>query len=289
MSRQIPLTVLAWEGPQARAYLVRMKRAGITPERIILMIKDPRNSPLAKVTGRGLAKAEKAQERAHNFHPHRTRASNPQLMAAITNGLAGQLEDPAGLISEMFDSFSYDDFGAPVERVAVSGYRDPALREAIAASGAELLLFSGGGIMPAEILELPGLRVIHVHTGFLPDVRGADVLLWSLMVRGRAGVSAFLMTPRLDDGDLLGATELPPLAIPLAAADRPDDDTLYRSLFSFIDPLIRAEFVISQVLEPASDFAALPATAQDLNVGVTFHFMAPQLRSAALAQLFPTA
>ena len=92
MSRQIPLTVLAWEGPQARAYLVRMKRAGITPERIILMIKDPRNSPLAKVTGRGLAKAEKAQERAHNFHPHRTRASNPQLMAAITNGLAGQLD-----------------------------------------------------------------------------------------------------------------------------------------------------------------------------------------------------
>ena len=143
--------------------------------------------------------------------------------------------------------------------------------------------------MPAEILELPGLRVIHVHTGFLPDVRGADVLLWSLMVRGRPGVSAFLMTPRLDDGDLLGATELPPLAIPLAAADRPDDETLYRSLFSFIDPLIRAEFVVSQVLEPATDFAALPATPQDLNVGVTFHFMAAQLRSAALAQLVPAA
>ncbi len=109
------------------------------------------------------------------------------------------------------------------------------------------------------------------------------------MVRGRPGVSAFLMTPRLDDGDLLGATELPPLAIPLAAADRPDDETLYRSLFSFIDPLIRAEFVVSQVLEPATDFAALPATPQDLNVGVTFHFMAAQLRSAALAQLFPAA
>ncbi|MSV45646.1 MAG: hypothetical protein F2915_01625, partial [Actinobacteria bacterium] len=173
------------------------------------------------------------------------------------------------------------------ERVAVSGYRDPALRDAIAASGAELLLFTGGGIMPAEILELPGLRVIHVHTGFLPDVRGADVLLWSLMVRGRPGVSAFLMTPRLDDGDLLGATELAPLSIPLPASERPDDDTLYRSLFSFIDPLIRAEFVVSQVFEPASDFAALPSTPQDLSVGVTFHFMAPQLRSAALAQLFP--
>ena len=58
MSRQIPLTVLAWEGPQARAYLARMKRAGMSPERIILMIKDPRSGPLSKVTGRGLAKAE---------------------------------------------------------------------------------------------------------------------------------------------------------------------------------------------------------------------------------------
>ena len=47
--------------------------------------------------------------------------------------------------------------------------------------------------------------------------------------------------------------------------------------------------VVSQVFEPASDFDALPSTPQDLNVGVTFHFMAPQLRSAALAQLFPAA
>ena len=31
--RTLPLTVLAWEGPQARAYLVRMRRAGLQPER----------------------------------------------------------------------------------------------------------------------------------------------------------------------------------------------------------------------------------------------------------------
>ena len=57
------------------------------------------------------------------------------------------------------------------------------------------------------MFEIPGIRLIHVHTGFLPQVRGADVLLWSLLVRGRPGVSAFFMTPGLDDGDVLAARE----------------------------------------------------------------------------------
>ncbi len=287
MSRQLPLTVLAWEGPQARAYLVRMRRAGLQPERVILIVRDPRSSRIGKLPGLGgLGRAERAQERAHNFHPHRTRAAMPQLVSAISDGIAGQLDDPAGLIAEMYDNFSWDDFGVATQRIAVSGYRDPALAEAIAASGPGTLLFTGGGIMPASILELPGLRVIHVHTGFLPDLRGADVLLWSILVRGRPGVSAFVMTPRLDDGDLLGATELPALTIKLPGGKRPDDDTLYRSLFSFIDPLIRAEFLIGQLFEPAADIAALTATPQDVSVGVTFHFMHPRLRQAALARVF---
>ncbi len=94
------------------------------------------------------------------------------------------------------------------------------------------------------------------------------------------------IAPRLDDGDLLGATELSALTIKLPGGQRPDDDTLYRSLFSFIDPLIRAEFLIGQLFEPAADIAALTATPQDVSVGVTFHFMHPRLRQAALARVF---
>ena len=63
-------------------------------------------------------------------------------------------------------------------------------------------------------------------------------------------------------------------------------DTLYRALFSFIDPLIRAELLVADVLEPADDLGALPATPQDLSTGITYHFMHPIVRSRALGELF---
>ena len=65
-----------------------------------------------------------------------------------------------------------------------------------------------------------------------------------------------------------------------------DDDTLYRALFSFIDPLIRAELLVADVLGPATDVDDLAGTPQRLDVGVTYHFMHPTVRGRALRKLF---
>ena len=282
----LPLTVLAWEGPQARAYLVRLRRAGLQPDRVILMVRDPaaekRGRPASLPSGR----AERAQDRSHNFHPYAIRKSSPELVAAIGDAMAAIVDDPMGFYAEMYDDFSYGDYASEVVRVGANSYRDPALAAALEKSGAEIVLFTGGGIVPASVFEVPGVRLIHVHTGFLPHVRGADVLLWSLLVRGRPGVSAFFMTPGLDDGDVLAAKELQPMKITLPAGSRFDSDMLYRALFSFIDPLIRAELLVGDVLEPADDLHALSATPQDLSTGVTYHFMHPIVRSRALGELF---
>jgi len=148
------------------------------------------------------------------------------------------------------------------------------------------VLFTGGGIVPASMFDIPGIHLIHVHTGFLPHVRGADVLLWSLLVRGRIGVSAFVMTPGLDDGDVLAAKELEPIKVTLPAGTHDDPDTLYRALFSFIDPLIRAELLVGDVLASTGDLHSLPASPQDLSSGITYHFMHPIVRNRALGELF---
>lgn len=286
MSRTLPLTVLAWEGPQARAYLVRMRRAGLRAERVILMVRDPGAEKRGRPAGRPSGRAERAQDRSHNFHPYTIRKSSPEIVEAIGDAMAGIVEDPMGFYAEMFDGFSYGDHASRVVRVGANSYRDPALAAALEKSGAETVLFTGGGIVPASVFAIPGIRLIHVHTGYLPFVRGADVLLWSLLVRGRPGVSAFFMTPGLDDGDVLAAKELEPLRITLPAGSSNDADTLYRALFSFIDPLIRAELLVGEVLAPADDLGALSATPQDLSTGVTYHFMHPIVRSRALGELF---
>jgi SAM-dependent methyltransferase len=288
MTRELPLTLLAWEGPQARAYLVRMRRAGVHPSRIILMVRDTKAEERGKPANLGaltMRRAEKAQDRSHNFHPYAIRQDHPELVVAIASAMSAVVDDPARFYDEMFDGFSYDDF-APIERVGANNYKDPGLHAALARHSGETVVYTGGGIVPSPIFEIPGMRIIHVHTGFLPHVRGADVLLWSMLVRGRPGVSAFFMSPGLDEGDMLAARELAPLAVTLPPGRHYDDDTLYRALFSFIDPLIRAELLVDDVILPSDDLSTLRGTPQQLDVGVTFHFMHPAVRAKALQRLF---
>ena len=171
-------------------------------------------------------------------------------------------------------------------RVPAESYRSERLVAELAAIAPATVLFTGGGIVPKSVFAIAGLTLVHVHTGFLPHVRGADVLLWSLLVRGRPGVSAFTMTPGLDDGDVLAARETAPLTVDLPAGERPDDETLYRSVFSFIDPLLRAELLVRDVLDTDRDLTVLRGEPQDLTTGVTFHFMHPTVRGRALATLF---
>ena len=289
--RTLPITVLAWEGPQARAYLVQMQRRGLLPARIMLMVRDTKAEQKGKpagLGGLGLRRAEKAQDRSHNYHPYAIRKDHPALVAAIADAMGAVVDDAASFYDQMYDGFSYDAYAGSVERFGANNYKDPGLLKALAGHAGETIIYTGGGIVPRAVFDVPGLRIIHVHTGFLPHVRGADVLLWSLLVRGRPGVSAFFMTPGLDEGDVLAAKELEPLKIALPPGARFDDDTLYRALFSFIDPLIRAQLLVDDVLAPADDVLALAGEPQDLETGVTFHFMHPMVRARALGDLFET-
>lgn len=288
--RVVPVTVLAWEGPQARAYLARLAREGLAPERIVLMVRDPLDGKIRSLPGAeseiAVRLGARAQDRAHNYHPYRIRKRNPALVAAIARGLAPLVDEPEELYATMFDGFRYEAFSDEVIRVGASSYSDPRLLSVLRAIAPATVIFSGGGIVPRAVFDIDGLAIVHVHTGLLPYVRGADVLLWSQLVRGRPGVSAFLMTPGLDDGDVLATWEPEPIAIDLGTMERPDDDMLYRSVFSFVDPLLRAELLVRDVLAPAADARHLAATPQDLRAGITFHFMHPTVRGRALAQLF---
>jgi methionyl-tRNA formyltransferase len=61
--------------------------------------------------------------------------------------------------------------------------------------------------MPA--LDAPRLGCINIHHGLLPEQRGLFCDLWA-QVEGRpAGFSIHRMTPKLDDGEILGRFEVP--------------------------------------------------------------------------------
>src|SRR3954470_14859923 len=101
MTRELPLTVLAWEGPQARAYLVRMRRAGVRPRRIVRLVRD-RFGPRGAVAQNPavLRVGARLQDRSHNHHPYRIRRDRPELIAGITAAMSAAVPGAAAIIDE---------------------------------------------------------------------------------------------------------------------------------------------------------------------------------------------
>ena len=92
MTRSLDLSVLVWEGPQARAYLARMQRAGLRPRRIIVMVHDPIAARFGQDPGTislpGLASWNaRQQDEQYNFHPRAIRKQHPDLVRRIAHAM----------------------------------------------------------------------------------------------------------------------------------------------------------------------------------------------------------
>lgn len=288
-AKTLPLTALVSEGPQCRAYLARVRRAGLRFRRLVVMV-----SPRHPASGRPVARylpsflrlpiAEKTQDLACNYWPRRLRSRHADLVRRIGEVLGDVVDQAAETLEEILGEMPWESYGDRVDRVWADGLGDPSLARALAAESGTVL-YTGGGMVRSNLLGLPGLRFLHIHPGWLPNVRGADGLLWSVLVRGRPAASAFFMAAGLDTGDLIAAREFPALEIPVPG-DRPADDVLYRALFSFCDPLLRAEVLVRDVLGSGEDLARIPSRPQDLGKGTTYHFMETRLRRLALRRIF---
>lgn len=68
-----------------------------------------------------------------------------------------------------------------------------------------LVLFTGGGLIRKNILELAGDGVLNCHMGILPEYRGMDVVEWPLLLKdyNRIGFSIHFMDEGVDTGDIL--------------------------------------------------------------------------------------
>lgn len=290
--RVLPLTVLVQEGPQARAYLWELARRGWRVARVLHLVRDRHRAtgrPIGRwlPSGLRLGYARWVGELTELHWPRRIRTRHPQLVHAIGRALATVVPDPRAAIEALTGSFDYGAFADHYDRVLVRDLRDERLVEAFTHNGPSTVLFTGGGIVPKSLLTIPGVRFLHVHPGHLPAVRGADGLLWSVWLRGRPGLSAFFMDAGIDTGDLIEASDESPFRVTLPPGDF-DADTLYRSVFATIDPLLRARFLSDRIvgLDPPPDLRDLPAQPQLTKGGCTFHFLHPRLRERALARLF---
>ena len=164
------------------------------------------------------------------------------------------------------------------------GWKHEGLFELLKSFGKQTYLFTGGGLVPRCILELPDTEFVHVHPGFLPYTRGADGILWSVLTRERPGAACFYMVPKLDEGNVILTEEYAPLSFKGDIATN-ELKTRYRLVFSFYDPAVRA-LCLKHVLEEFGTLTNLPNEKQEIDKGITFHFMHDALKEKVLRKIF---
>jgi hypothetical protein len=179
-----------------------------------------------------------------------------------------------------------------VDRVTVSGVNDPKLSSVIEAGSTKTLLFTGGGILEPSILSLSDVRFLHIHPGIVPEVKGADGLYWSWLIRGKAGYSVFYMNAGIDTGGILHQKEFD-VSLTNVNCRRLSTDVIYRTLLQFYDPCLRALTLLDLIKEQANvsanedavDLSSLSYVEQEPSEGRTYFFMHEVLREFVIQEL----
>ncbi|MBT6718216.1 MAG: hypothetical protein HOB18_11355 [Nitrospina sp.] len=287
--RTIPLIVLYWEGPIARAYLETMRAMGFAPMKIIHMI-----SKYDIVTGKPITRwlpstirthyAKHLQKTKAHYWPKKIGNNFPDLKNAVLDEVSSRFEFPQSTLSGANKLREMNFYCSDVEPLFVSGFQDPVLHTRLTQIPDAAILYTGGGIVPASLLSISRHRFIHIHPGFLPNIRGADCVLWSPIISGRVSATCFYMSSGIDTGDIVFSNWLPEVKFNIDSSCF-DQKTLYRTMFSFFDPWVRA-YVLRIMLKRFSSFDNMPCTSQNTSDGLTYHFMHTSLQNISLRILF---
>jgi len=139
----------------------------------------------------------------------------------------------------------------------------------------DLIVFTGGGLVRQNILQIPKYGVLNCHTGVLPVYRGMDVVEWTAMEyaiqRTNFGVSLHYMDKGVDTGPILLVHRIQPEA----------HDT-----FSTIRMRLEVEMVAA-MLEGVQGIASgsLQPSPQAVQEGRQYYVMHPRIKAIAEERL----
>ncbi len=285
----IPLTVLVYEGPIARAYLAHLKQQKLKPEKIILMVqkRDPANKKLiAKWLPESIRKkyAEKLQDLRMNFWSRKLTQHYPKVVDTMCKKVAQETGISESTIAMVSEPANYQQYSDQTVRVFVDGFKDPNLFALLEQLPETCVLYTGGGIVPEKILSIPHLKFMHVHPGHLPYVKGADGILWSTLIRGLPSATCFYQNAGIDTGDIIESRQFSAISFALPKP-RLDIQTLYRLIYCFYDPFIRAALLAS-IIKSYSSYINIATSPQDSTAGLTYHFMNDDLKKFVMQKIF---
>ncbi len=283
----LPITVLFSEGPIARAYLETIKSMGLKVEKIIQLIS-VNDLVSKKPVGRFLPTAMRlgyAARKQYNqmfYWPEQIKNKYKKQVTAVRAQIESKLDFSMSIQLAAMMPVSLHEYTPQVDQLMVNGLSDPVLENKLAAEASELFLYTGGGIVPEGLLNLANKKFIHIHPGFLPDIRGADCVLWSQLIANTCSATAFFLAPGIDIGDVILPCWLPQVKLDFSGLN--DLNMIYRLIYGFFDPWVRA-YVLRQLVYMTKGLQCIDSDMQQESEGMTFHFMHDSLKQLAFKQL----
>lgn len=285
----IPLTIMFYEGPIGRAYLETIKSLGYKPKKIIALVP-AKDVTTKKILGKWLPKGMRIHYSASiqrskiHYWPKQLYKAKPYFVKGILDEIQLKLGFERQEIENANSLLPLSRYSDCVEPILIANLSDNGLLHYLSKEPAGSILYTGGGIVPASLLGMQHLKFLHIHPGFLPNIRGADCTLWSTLLTGHASASCFYMSTGIDTGDIIRSCWLPKFTFDVDAQDI-DLQSIYRCVYSYLDPWIRA-FVLRGTINTTTQLDKLDSVRQLEESGTNFHFMHKRLREISFERLF---
>jgi len=96
--------------------------------------------------------------------------------------------------------------------IKVKNHNDPAAVDFVQTNNADVVAFTGGGLIRQGMLDSAPLGVLNCHMGLLPPFRGMDVVEWPFLEHEGlppTGIALHVMEAGLDTGPVLINKEIP--------------------------------------------------------------------------------
>src|SRR5690606_8278512 len=155
----LPITVLFWEGPIARAYLATLKSCGYRPKRIINLVSSvdlANGKPLGRLmpTFLRLKYCQSIHQARAHFWSKQLQKSQRKLFFDCKRAVRADLKFKDSTYEESYSNLPLSHYSDEVTNVLVGSLRDPLLVDVLQNEQGNIF-FTGGGIVPSSVLDLP--------------------------------------------------------------------------------------------------------------------------------------
>ncbi len=286
--KTINLVVLLNDSPMGRAYLRGIKDAGYKPKLILNIINKKAFSQdrnIISIIPSGKIKSylmEKIQHNSNFYWPNKLLKEKPNQVKSIFNYLRKQIKLSEEAFYDVCGKRSLRYYSDNIINVEINGFADKNFSILLETYSSSTILFTGGGLLPKKLFDIKKLRLLHVHPGILPYIRGADGFFWSILIRKRLGLSCFIMNAGLDTGDLIKTIELPMPKLEINTKNEKNIKNTYRLIYSFLDPLLRGHLLQNIIVNTNNNIDTIRGKKQDIKKGKTYTFMSKKLLKIAL-------